>query len=71
MAHQICNAPVGPDFYAASASEGLVLVELFGGICAGLQMALSSGLTIRQYVYSDISPQAQLAAAFRMTNLSL
>ena len=67
----ISNEPVGPSFYSAAASDGLVLVELFGGICAGLEMVLSAGYSVVQYIYSDISEQAQTAAQHRVQLLSM
>jgi transposase InsO family protein len=67
----IDNSPVGPEFYAASAAHGLVLIELFGGICAGLEMLLAAGFTINQYVYVDSSEPARKAAWFRLVALSL
>ena len=63
---------MGPSFYSATASEDIVLVELFGRICAGLEMALGSGFSIVQYVYVDISTTAaQMPALHRLLLVSL
>lgn len=48
---------------------GVVLYEPFGGLCAGLEMALRNGLTIAQYIYSDTDPVAQTAACHRIRML--
>ena len=70
-ADSIGNRPVGSEFYAEAAQDGLVLVELFGGLCAGLEMVLSAGFSVSQYFYSDISPQARHLSTHRVVALSL
>ena len=67
----ISNQPVGPSFYSAASSDGLVLIELFGGICSGLEMVLSAGFSVSFYIYSDTSKQARIAAWHRVQSLSL
>ena len=71
MADVLSNSPVGSGFYADAAKDGLVLVELFGGLCAGLEMVLSAGYTVSQYFYSDISAEARLLSFHRVIALSL
>ena len=70
LASQICNTPVGSAFYSEAASSGLVVVELFGGLCAGLEMVLSCGFSVSQYFYCDVNPTARLLASHRMAILS-
>jgi hypothetical protein len=57
---------VADTFFPTALQHGIVLYEPFGGICAGLEMALRNGITILQYYYSDINPMAQRAALHRI-----
>jgi hypothetical protein len=65
---QLDTAPVG-DTYWANSSRGVVLLEPFGGLCAGLEMALRSGTVIQQYHYIDCDPTARAIAAHRVLQL--
>ena len=56
-------------FFPAALEHGIVLWEPFGGLCAGLEMALRNGFTIRQYYYGDIDPTAQQVARHRIRKL--
>jgi hypothetical protein len=47
----------------------VVLLEPFGGLCAGLEMALRAGIGIHQYHYLDIDPTARTIAAHRIEHL--
>jgi site-specific DNA-cytosine methylase len=47
----------------------MVLIELFGGMAAGLEALLRNGVSILRYLYSDISVPAQQVAAFRCMTL--
>ena len=49
--------------------QGVVLVELFGGLCAGLEACLRNGIAVRQYVYCDRDQQVQLVARHRLAYL--
>jgi hypothetical protein len=44
----------------------VVLFEPFGGLCAGLEMALRNAIPIHAYIYSDISPVARDVAQHRL-----
>jgi len=46
--------------------EGVLLLELFGGICAGLEAALRNGMRVARYVYCDADPLAQRFCAHRV-----
>lgn len=70
-AHSLDVTPVDASFFTTAATTGLVLVELCGGICAGLEMLLRNGVIVRQYLYADTDPSARLAAAHRMRTLSM
>lgn len=65
----IQSEPIGQVFFPAVKERGLVLVELFGGLAAGLEMALRNGMQISQYIYCDISPAAQAIAKHRVAEL--
>eukprot|EP00878_Enallax_costatus_P000909 GHUV01001039.1.p1 GENE.GHUV01001039.1~~GHUV01001039.1.p1 ORF type:complete len:2125 (+),score=442.77 GHUV01001039.1:122-6376(+) len=53
-------------FFPAALEHGIVLWEPFGGLCAGLEMALRNGFTVKQYYYSDTDPTAQRVARHRI-----
>ncbi len=53
-------------FWDAAQAEGMVLLELFGGICAGLEACLASGVKVCRYLYCDTSWSARTVAAARL-----
>jgi hypothetical protein len=58
---------VGRTFYATAHSEhGVVCVELFGGMCAGLEALLRTGCRVSHYYYCDKDPAASRIAAHRL-----
>ena len=63
---QLNTSTVAGSFFPAALNQGVVLYEPFGGLCAGLEMALRSGITVKQYLYSDTNPLAQQAALHRV-----
>ncbi|KAF6261164.1 hypothetical protein COO60DRAFT_1625484 [Scenedesmus sp. NREL 46B-D3] len=65
---QLCTNHVASTFYAA-ATRGIVLLEPFGGLCAGLEMALRNGTGIKQYYYLDTNPASRQIAAHRLQQL--
>jgi hypothetical protein len=65
---QLCTAPVGGTYFPA-ASKGVVLLEVFGGVCAGLEMCLRNGTPVKQYLYLDCDPISQRIAAHRIAQL--
>jgi len=60
---------LGPQFFDAASRTGVVLYEPFGGLCAGLEMVLRTGLAVQRYIYQDIDPAAQLVARHRVATL--
>ncbi len=66
---QLCTTTCSCTFFPMSMQRGLVLWEPFGGLCAGLEMALRNGFTVRQYLYSDTDPVAQQVAMHRIRSL--
>jgi len=62
--------PVGQSFFPNAHSEGITLFEPFGGMGAGLEMCLRSGININRYIYSDISPLAQSVIQHRLWQLT-
>jgi hypothetical protein len=50
-------------------SRGIVVIELFGGLCAGLEACLRNGWAVRQYIYVDKDPAVRQVAAYRLACL--
>jgi hypothetical protein len=65
----ISTASVASTFFPAALTQGVVLYEPCGGLCAGLEMALRNGARVQRYLYSDIDPAAQRVAAHRVRQL--
>ncbi|KAJ9513219.1 hypothetical protein QJQ45_029518 [Haematococcus lacustris] len=59
-----------PTTFFPAAANGIVLLELFGGLCAGLDMCLRNGVTVCRYLYCDTNPAAQRVAQHRLSALS-
>ena len=70
VVHQLNTSVVGPNAMAAGLHDGVVLCELFGGLCAGLEACLRNGVRVKRYLYCDISPAARAVAAHRCEELS-
>ena len=66
---QLNTSSCAATFFPAALARGVVLWEPFGGLCAGLEMALRNGLYINAYYYSDIDPTAQRVARHRIRKL--
>lgn len=60
---------VGAQFYALGREEGVVVMELFGGVGAGLEAALQQGLSVKRYLYCDIDPKVRRVAQHRVQQL--
>ena len=60
--------PLASIFFPA-AQQGVVVVELFGGLCAGLEACLRNGLTVKHYIYADKDPGVRNIAVHRVANL--
>lgn len=58
--------PVPEFFYTP---QSVILVEPFGGLCAGLEAALRNGMPIHQYHYLDVDPAARKIAEHRIAHL--
>jgi hypothetical protein len=50
--------------------QGVVVVELFGGMCAGLEAVLRNGWRVQQYVYADRDEGVRRVAAHRLATLA-
>lgn len=61
---------IAQSFYSHACTDGVVLLELFGGIAAGLEMVLRNGIKVVRYLYCDIDPVARRVAAHRLHQLS-
>ena len=58
---QVCSIDAGEAPMACLESaeqEGVTVLELFGGMAAGVEMLLRNGVPITRYVYCDNSPAA-------------
>ena len=51
-------------------TQGIILYEPFGGLCAALKATLRNGIQVHRYYYSDISKPAQLVAMHLITQLA-
>jgi hypothetical protein len=54
----------------AELEQGVVLVELFGGLCAGSEACLRNGWKVARYVYSDRDPAVRRVAWHRVAALA-
>jgi hypothetical protein len=61
---------VGDSFWPAAAENGVCMLELCGGIAAGVEAVLRTGLTVNRYYYMDIDPVARHVARHRLIQLS-
>jgi site-specific DNA-cytosine methylase len=50
---------------------GVVVVELFGGMCAGLEACLRNGWSVSRYIYVDCDAAVRRVARHRVQQLSL
>lgn len=66
---QLNTATVSASFFPAAYSQGIVLYEPFGGLCAGLEMVLRNGFRVTQYIYSDTDTAVRRIATHRMREL--
>ncbi|GAX85939.1 hypothetical protein CEUSTIGMA_g13355.t1, partial [Chlamydomonas eustigma] len=74
VVHSICTAPVPDCCISAIHSDGVRVIELFGGMVSGLDCLLRNGvkiLLILQYSYCDLSHQARAVAHHRLTQLTV
>ena len=46
-------------------TDGVTLMELFGGMSAGLEMFLACGIRVLRYLYCDTDAVAQAVANYR------
>ncbi len=63
------TSPVPPSFYTAALTTGIILVELCGGMNAGLEAALRNGMVIKDYLYADTDPVARRLTEHRLLDL--
>jgi hypothetical protein len=61
---------IAASFFHHLDREGVVVLELFGGLCAGLDMLLRNGVRVLRYIYCDISPVCSRVASHRMQQLA-
>jgi hypothetical protein len=58
-----------PDFFTHAFAEGITVMDLFGGLCPGLDAVLRSGIQVKRYIYCDVHPPAQAVAMHRINIL--
>jgi hypothetical protein len=66
----ICTQVIGEQFFGNALADGVCVLELFGGMCAGLEMLLRNGIRVQCYVYCDLCPTVQRVAAHRLYRLA-
>jgi hypothetical protein len=66
----VCTRVVGEQFFSNALSDGVCVLELFGGMCAGLEMLLRNGIRVNRYVYCDSCPVVRRVAAHRLYRLT-
>ena len=54
----IDSTPIGDAFMPRALRDGVVLVDAFGGLCGGLEMALRARVKVNRYIYVDRAPEA-------------
>jgi hypothetical protein len=70
LAKQGCPAVTPPaEGVLRAATVGVTLVELFGGMCAGLEACLKCGWRVHRYIYVDKDPEVRKVAAYRLATL--
>ncbi len=53
-----------------ASGQGLVVLDLFGGLGAGLEMALRNGMAIHKYYHVDFDPTVRSVARWRVAQLA-
>ena len=66
---QVDTTRLDPVAVQGMMTDGVILFEPFGGICAGLDMVLRSGIPVHKYIYADNDPLVQRIARKRMLDL--
>jgi len=69
VCNSLCTSAFGHRFFHKGMHEGVVLFEVFGGMCAGLEALLRAGIRIKRYYHSDISPVVRKVAMARIERL--
>ena len=64
------TTPVPSSFFTRAVTEGVVLMELCGGIGAGLEATLRNGIKIKHYLYADTDPAARVVTKHRFAELA-
>jgi hypothetical protein len=62
---------VSASFYTAAVTSGITVFKPFGGMCAGLEMALRNGFKVERYIYADTNSAARAVAAHCVRQLDL
>ena len=66
----LCTKLIHLSFFNMAALEGVTVYEPFGGMCAGVDALLQSGVKVARYLYSDKDPSARSIAQHRVKQLS-
>ena len=65
------DEPVGNEFFKDAEENGIVLVELCGGISAGLEAVVGNGIKVARYIYADLDPDAVAIAKHRIRMIQM
>ena len=63
------QCPAALSFHTQASQEGVVIVDLCGGIATSLDCALRLGYSIKGYAYADLDPEARWVAHHRIQQL--
>ena len=61
---------VAGSFFPSAAAQGITMLELCGGMAAGVEAAVLAGHKVNRYRYADINPTARKVAEHRLCNLT-
>ena len=61
---------VAGSFFPSAAAQGITILELCGGMAAGVEAAVLAGHKVNRYRYADINPIARKVAEHRLCNLT-
>ena len=66
---QVDTTRLDPVAVQGMMTDGVILFEPFGGICAGLDMVLRAGIPVHKYIHADNDPVVQRIARKRILDL--
>ena len=64
------SSPLNASVLQDGLQNGVTVLELFGGMASGLEMALRNGIVVSKYIYCDKSKDATAVARLRLETLT-